>query len=283
MSEDNTLEELRTRFKNHPILGTINDEQLQTFKLFHDGLKQKVIGKHLSQEQWDQWRSKNDNLDDMCLYRFLYGYGWNVDCCIGVAIEMIEWIKSFKPKEIKLKDVERVARCGHLFHYGHDRKNRPVLYLLSAKDTLDNTQENIEEKFKHIVHEVESCIRDIEKPDETYRITWVVELLGGTISMNMVQTLKGHFDILGARYPERCAQILVLNPPWIASWVWAFLKPFLTADMVERYVFISGNANQIREQLLQYISEDQLIPELYNGKANFNFDFDKMVQEEENN
>jgi hypothetical protein len=226
---------------------------------------------------WPKWRESD--LDDMCLYRFLYGYGWNVECCINVAIDMIEWIQEVKPKEIRIKDLE-IARTGHLFHYGHDLKDRPVLYLISAKDTLENTEENVKEKFKHIVHTVEQCIADIKNPKEVYRITWVVELANSSISMSMVQTLKGHFDVLGARYPERCAQILVLNPPWYASWAWSFIKPFLTPEMQERYIFIRGYPNQVREQLLTYIGEDQLPPELYNGKANFKFDYDKMKQSE---
>jgi hypothetical protein len=275
-----TWHEVQQQYADHPILKTLDQEQWEKFVAFRDGLQEKVIqDKVISQQQWDEWRS-NDILDDMCLYRFLYGYGWDVQLCIGVAIEMIEWIKTIKPRDIKLKDLEHIARSGHLFHYGHDRKDRPVLYLLSAKDVTENSEDLVKEKFKHIVHTVEKCIQDIKNPKETYRITWVVELLNGSISMSMVQTLKGHFDILGARYPERCAQILVLNPPWFASWAWSFVKPFLNKEMQDRYVFIRGSTDQVREQLLTYIAEDQLIPELYGGKAKFKFDFDRMVKEE---
>ncbi|KAL0490157.1 rsc5 [Acrasis kona] len=275
-----TTEQYEDQFKAHPILSTMNKEQIGKFVEFENKLHSKIPCDVIpNEEKWLELRS--DDLDDMCLYRFLYGYGWDVDLCVGVATEMLEWQRDFKPKEIKVKDIKYVAESGYLFHYGHDKKDRPILWLISAKDKLENTEPIVQDKFKHLVHSVERCIEDIKDPTTTYRITWVVELADASVSMAMAKALKSHFDVLGARYPERCAQILVLNPPWVASWIWTFVKAFLTHEMQERYVFIRGNHDQIKQQLLGYIDEDQIIPELYEGKAKYKFDLDKIIQEDE--
>jgi hypothetical protein len=286
---DSTPESIKTAFASHPILGTFDDEKRTKFiKILTDLHERATKGSNdkpaiASEEEWNNWRH-SDVLDDMALFRFLFGYQWDVEFAANMAFEMLEWQKSFKPKDIRMKDIQKVARNAYLFHHGHDKKMRPILYMIIGNDKAENTDENVDLKFKHLVHTNEQCIKFIEKYGnaDTYQILWIVELKNGSISLNLVKSMKGLFDLLGNRYPERCGQILVLNPPWTLNVIWSFLKPFLTQSQIDKYQFIKGSDAEIRTQLLKFIDEDQLIPTLldYNGKADFTFDVDRIIQEE---
>jgi hypothetical protein len=151
---------------------------------------------------------------------------------------MVEWNVSFKPKDIRLKDLKKVAKNAYLFHHGHDKKNRPILYMILGNDKAENNEETIDLKFKHLVHTNEQCIKFIEKNGnaDTYQITWVVELKNGSLSLNLVKSMKHLFDLLGNRYPERCGQILVLNPPWTLNIIWSFVKPFMVSQRSAQFI-----------------------------------------------
>jgi len=280
---DSTPESLKSAFSSHPTLKDLDDEKRTKFVKILNDLHTKVTQAGLAtEEQWQQWRN-SDVLDDMALFRFLYGYQWDVDFATNICYEMLEWIKTFKPKDIRLKDLEKVAKNAYLFHHGHDKRNRPLLYMIIANDKAENNEQNMDLKFKHLVHTNEQCIKYIEKHGnaETYQIVWIVELKNGSLSFNLVKSMKGLFDLLGNRYPERCGQILVLNPSWTLNVVWSFIKPFLTESQIEKYVFIRGSDTEVRQQLLKYIDEDQIVPLLdYKGKANFQFDFDRLAKED---
>jgi len=281
---DITVEGLKDHFskQQNTTLKSLDDEKLKKFVEFLGSLHKVVIDeKILTEEEWKQLR-ESDTLDDMALYRYLYGYAWKMEDCVKMCKEMIEWERKYKPKEVRLKDVEEVAKFGYLFHHGHDKKNKPLLWMLLENDKVPNEEKYLDLKYKHLVHTNETCIRWMEKnggPD-TFNITWVVEIKGSSLSLSTVKATKHLFDSLGQNYPERVGQILILNPPWTASIIWSFVKPFLTQQQIDKYVFIKGSEKDIRQELLKYIDEDQLIPALYQGKSSFTFDLQRMIKEE---
>jgi hypothetical protein len=81
---DSTADSLKTAFSSHPILSALDDEQRQKFVKIQNDLHTRVLAPRDNQapigteELWTQWRT-SDILDDMALYRFLYGYQWDVD------------------------------------------------------------------------------------------------------------------------------------------------------------------------------------------------------------
>jgi hypothetical protein len=301
---DISLEELKNVFAEHPVLKRIEEQKLVIFKDFltttyKSAVQENLILTHpttnevikedkplLTQEEWVSLRNSNV-LDDMCLFRYLYhvlfGTG-EVKINIYYLLDMLRWRKSFKPEEIRLKPLEKVAKSGFVYHSGHDKRNRPLLYLLIAKDMTEHTPENIDLKFKTMVYEFERCIKFMEDncPPEVYQVVWVVQAYNATINLDLVRSMKRFFDELEARYPERTGQILVLNPPWTINVIWPFLKPFLTQEQQDRYVFISGwYDSDIRDALLKHIDENQLAKELYDGKHPFLYDFKALVSQQE--
>ncbi|KAL0486324.1 phosphatidylinositol transfer protein [Acrasis kona] len=258
---DSTADSLKELFQSHPILGKLNVEQLEKFaqalKIIHSKLYEEASEKGEQEnfeQEWASWRN-SDVLDDMCIYRYMYGYLWDVDVAVKQCVDMLQWVRSFKPKDIKLKDLESVAQNGYLFHHGVDKLNRPVFYLLIGKDSAPNTEENVDLKFKHLVHTNEQCIKRLEEngQDDIYQILWVVDMKNGSVNLNLVKSLRHLFDNLGVRYPERCGQILILNPPWTLNVIWAF-----TQQQIDKYKFIKGTTEKIKQELLKYIDEDQI-------------------------
>jgi hypothetical protein len=91
---DSTPASLKTTFASHPILQAFDDEKRQKFVKMLQDLHTKVTtpqeGKNAvgTEEQWNKWRN-SDVLDDMALYRFLYGYQWDVDFAVNICMIII--------------------------------------------------------------------------------------------------------------------------------------------------------------------------------------------------
>mmetsp|Transcript_7776 Transcript_7776/g.20017 ORF Transcript_7776/g.20017 Transcript_7776/m.20017 type:complete len:595 (+) Transcript_7776:616-2400(+) len=75
--------------------------------------------------------------------------------------------------------------------------------------------------------------------------------------------IKGTSGIAGAHYPERCANILIVNAPGIFSSVWKLIKPMI-APATQEKVRIAKAGEETTNEMLTLIDLDQL-PEEYGG------------------
>ena len=69
--------------------------------------------------------------------------------------------------------------------------------------------------------------------------------------------------------------MIIINAPFLANVIIPLIQPFLSKDQQEKYVFISGKPEKIREELSKYVDMNQLPPEFTDGKSGFPFDFKK--------
>lgn len=185
------------------------------------------------------------------------------------------WRKTFNPEKLRLKDL-KYADKQMIYQYGMDKEGHPVQYIIVKNDDLENNEENIKEKFKLLVYSFEMCVRQMQEP--VINVVNVVELEGASLSISMARTLKGMFDELGVYYTERTAKIIVLNAGWTISIIWSFLKSFLPQHVIEKYIFIGGDREQIRKELLKYIDESQLA--LYGKDGDLNVNLELMTKRE---
>ena len=119
-------------------------------------------------------------------------------------------------------------------------------------------------------------------PPGVWNITWVVDLQGASISLSLVQSMKGIFDELGEYYAERMARLILINYGWGISMIWSFLKPLLYANTVEKWQFLATSgtaADKIATDISKYIDLDQLSPDVH-GKSGFKFDWNNEQQRE---
>jgi len=72
-------------------------------------------------EGWNLDEEQKAFINDMCLFRYLSGLQWNMDQASKQLKETMDWRKEFRPQDIRLKDLEPVAKQGFLFHYGYDK------------------------------------------------------------------------------------------------------------------------------------------------------------------
>jgi hypothetical protein len=229
----------------------------------------------------DSWNIQDKEVQnfvsDLTLFRFLNGLGWDVQVAAPQLKETCDWRASFKPENVKLSDVEKVAKQGYMYHFGYDKKFRPVIYLQLGKDKAENDEEGRMLKFKNVVWIMEDCIKKM--PKGVYNITWIIDATNTSLTLSLVKQMKDMFTKLGDYYTERLAMAFVLNVPWTLSFIWQFIKMVLPKETVEKYQLISGNTAALKETFLKYIDESQLIEE-YGGTAKFSFNFEAMLAAE---
>lgn len=229
-------------------------------------------------DTWNLAPPEQEFVDDMCLYRFLLGLNWDEKAAEAQLKEACEWRASYKPQDIRIKDVEPLFKQGYCFSIGRDKMNRPIIYLLLGKDKIPNDEEGKELKIKFIVYIMEMVIRAM--PRGIYSITWVIDVQGASLSMSLIKQVKDMFTKIGDYYTERLAMAFACNMPWTISLLWNFVKPFLAKETVAKYRFVKGSPKQLCEIMSSVIEPDQLITD-FGGSVEVDFDFEKMVEAEE--
>lgn len=249
-------------------------------------VKQVLLSENIvkSEEHYDQIRQDPRILDDMALWRYCYGNGWgNKSRTIAMLKGMVQFQLERHPRNLPSESLEVVAQSRSVFTHGYDRDCCPILYWDMGKDNLPTDENGRTMRFNYFSYTYEKMINKLVdeeffRSQNVYQFTYVVEVKGGKgLSLSIAKPVKALFDYLGELYAERVHRIIVLNVPLTANIIWGFIKPFLTAEQVSKYVFIRGNEAQVAEQLAKYISPDQLLDGFYGGKSVF--DFDGMTQQ----
>lgn len=216
-------------------------------------------------------------IDDMCLFRYLKGLNWDLSVAGSQLKETVEWRARMKPQDINLRELETIARQGHLYVHGKDKRGRPIMYYQMGKDLIDNTEENLAMKFKFIVYMMEKAIDMMETG--VYSLTWIIDAKNSNLSLSTVNSVKKTFSELGNFYTERLSRTFALNAPWHFNAIWAIVKLFLVEETKQKYIFVKGDINYVRSQICQHIDESQLIKE-YGGSSTFSFDYDGLLEED---
>eukprot|EP01027_Heterolobosea_sp_BB2_P022005 GEZU01032370.1.p2 GENE.GEZU01032370.1~~GEZU01032370.1.p2 ORF type:complete len:277 (+),score=137.73 GEZU01032370.1:159-989(+) len=250
---------------NHP-LATLTDLQ-----------KDKIKQLRAIADTWGMAEPEQKFCDDMCLYRYLKGLNWDVEISQNQLKETVEWRAKFKPQNITLEDVAPVAKQGYMFTHGFDKEGRPVMYMLMGKDTLDNSEENTMLKFKMVVYMMERAIERMA--DGVYSLTWIIDMKDSNLSLSTVKATKDMFGELGNFYTERLCRTLVINAPWSISTLWSFASKFLAKETRDKYIFVKGSPQQLKDIFTQYIDEDQLIVDYY-GKDPYTYNYEKELEKE---
>jgi hypothetical protein len=228
----------------------------------------------------NSWGEVEDpsQVNDMALYRYLLGLGWDVDVAASHLEDTLRWRKEFRPQDLQLRDFEPVAKSGWCYHYGFDRKSRPIIYIKLGRDKAPDTAENRLLKYKYLAYMQEKCISRM--PEGVYNITWVVDLAGANITLSLIQSMKDMFVKLGDHYTERLAKVYVMNLGWGLSLIWKFLKPFLAKSTIEKYVILNGNDKLVCQELIKDIDPSQMPKEFF-GESDCKFNFDTITAEED--
>lgn len=116
---------------------TTNDE-----KKFMAEIKKIVSSWELGEEE-----KKFIESEEFLIYRYCYGYGWNIKEVPNFLKNMLKWRAKYKPQLLRLKDCQWASK-GIVFNHGFDRKGNPVVYMVPKNDPFPNSPENKIEKVK---------------------------------------------------------------------------------------------------------------------------------------
>jgi hypothetical protein len=173
---------------------------------------------------------------------------------VPLILDNYKWREEFKPQNLRYKNLKYYNE-GALQTFGKDRNGNPVQYLILRNFNIDGTQEQLDFKFEEMVYNYELNTRMMKEPD-VYQVTTVVELLDGSISASnsffiflikkKVKAIKSMFDKIGHCYPERSNRVIILNAGWTFSAIWYFVKSFLSAETISKYIFIDGYYEDVR-------------------------------------
>lgn len=229
-------------------------------------------------EQWGLTEEDKAFVDDLCLFRYLSGLKWDLKIAAEQLKETLAWRREYKPWNIRLKDVESVAKSGFLYHYGYDKQSRPIIYIQMGKDKTDMSEENKLLKFKFFVYIMEKCVARMA-PGVT-NILWIVDMKDSSLSLGVVKAMKDMFVKLGDYYTERLARCMMINVGWTLSLIWSFVKPFLAQETIDKYVIVKGGSKELDEVLGKYVDKSQLSEE-YGGVCKYSYDFNVLSLEEQ--
>lgn len=119
-------------------------------------------------------------------------------------------------------------------------------------------------------------------PPGVTEFLWVSNMKGFNVSLSDVQQLKEPFMLTADYYPGRFGKCIIINLHWMYNVIWNVVKLFISKQAAEKYVFISGNDNEVFEELKKHIAP-QYIPQDCYGKTKYcswKYDYQQAAQEE---
>lgn len=218
-------------------LGNLNGDQQKAL----DGLKAKLAG--------DVGAST-----DADLLRFLRANSFAVEKAATMFTENLIWRKSFNIEKMTVNYVARELRTGKgRFLPLPDKRGRPIVVLRPAK---------------HVPSE--SSPLEVVKM-MTYNFETVIKLMGpGVESMVLIVDMNGlqprnvdfrvpklFLETIQNRYPERISLILVVNAPWFFRFVWATIRRFFGADLLQKVHILGSDMTTLQA----FVTPDCLLKE----------------------
>lgn len=175
-------------------------------------------------------------LDDECYLRYLNARDFDSTKAYCLLKESLKWRQEFKPHKIEYTTVEGVCRLGSMYINNFDLFGSPLIYvkpgpynpfpaetrlkaLVYVKRTTFTSQFPLKnaKKKKKTPKVIENAISRMDKSKGVSTLTWLLDFTDyGTRAKSPDSTIvaKSSLDILQNHYPERLANLLIINAPW---------------------------------------------------------------------
>jgi hypothetical protein len=157
-----------------------------------DEEKQKLAELRETVNSWELDEEQKEFCTDLTLYRYLFGLSWDMEAVNKQLKDTLDWRKEYRPQDIRLEELEPVARSGWLFTADLvDKDSRPILYMLVQNDS-SAADENLDIKFRHIAYTLETMFQKMKEPgmENVYQVTWIVDFKNVSLSVDLVKKLK---------------------------------------------------------------------------------------------
>ncbi|KAG6486470.1 CRAL-TRIO domain-containing protein C23B6.04c-like [Zingiber officinale] len=216
---------------------------------------------------------------DECLRRYLVARKWDVAKSKKMLEETVEWRSSYKPEEIRWREVAEEGETGKAYRADfHDREGRTVIVMRPAKQNT-SSQEN---QLRHLVYLLENAI--INLPEKQEDMMWLIDFTGWSLSNAVpIKQAREIANILQNHYPERLGFAFLYNPPRIFEAFWKVVKYFLDPKTFQKVKFVYPKNQESMEVMSEFFDLDVLTAE-FGGRNKTEYEheaFSKMMEEDD--
>jgi hypothetical protein len=212
---------------------------------------------------WTDNPVKRAWLDEACLRRFLRARSWVVDDSATLLRECCAWRDEKKIWTLhgdRNATLKNEIATGKMYRNGFDRLKRPIIY---SRDRRQNSRD--------YPAQVESVINCLERAAATMDRSAGVEqwvFMFDFAGYSMANAPPFHvsrevLDVFQSRFPERLGLAVMIDVPWLWSFTFKAISPFLSPSTKAKIRFVSGDLATKREALSDVI--DPAVLEHYFG------------------
>eukprot|EP00053_Salpingoeca_punica_P007533 m.68704 g.68704 ORF g.68704 m.68704 type:complete len:518 (+) comp14194_c0_seq1:74-1627(+) len=207
------------------------------------------------QKALDDLKSKvGAGASDSDLLRFLRGTEWNVDKAKTYWDENKLWRTQFNVDKLTVNYVAREVRSGKMRLLNQtDKKGRPIVVLQPSKHSPKESSPL--EVSKLLTYNLEQAVKMMKGDVESVVI--IVDFKGMSPRAADLRVPKIVLETLQQRYPERVDLVLVVNAPWFFRFIWATIRTFFSADMLNKVHILGSDMTTLQA----YVSPDALLRE----------------------
>ena len=215
---------------------SLSKEQQAKFKT----LQAKVTEANLQSEELDALFE----LDEITLLRYLVGAKFNVELAFGGLQKTIEWRSEQKPWLLKQKQFCQGANCtfqrlGNTAEGGHGM----LLFKLVALHPEDYTDETW---TNYVIFSLDEALKSTLNTS-SFQLVWIIDMNGWSTkkhaSRKALRLIKRFIFIAQNHYPERLAEMQIVDSPWIFKSTFKLLAPFIDPRTRQKIRFTAKNVN----------------------------------------
>jgi len=200
----------------------------------------------------------------------------------------MEWRKKWDidnygngPKPPKFDLVQKVIPQSQ--SHGLDREGRPISFekygradaatMISLLTPEEYLRVHIY-KFQNLLMKAEESSKTLDKNIETF--TLVLDLEGIKMDTRKTNDFLTVCSLNDAdNYPERLGRMIIINTPWVFSFIWKIVAPFIDAKTKSKISIVYG---KYTDDLLKYIPMESL-PKEYGGPCSCKGSSSKCIPE----
>lgn len=137
----------------------------------------------------DKWNELRElTLDNFAFFRYSRGFEWKLDEATRLIVKMVNWRAVYKPEEIRMEEFTNTTCTSNMMiDQGICQNDMPIFYMWTNKDLLDNSEENKQLKFRHLVYLHERNFRRREFKGTAFQMNWIVDV--SAISLSLVKRM----------------------------------------------------------------------------------------------
>jgi len=210
------------------------------------------------QETLDEFRKQLDSANpghgqtDRDLLRYLRAREFKLDKSLPMIQKTLQWRSEMKPSETPLETIREFYDRGETLPAGKDLRGRPVVWTFNKH----HNPEMADLAVQNHLYLFERLIKEMPEGEET--IVSVFDLTGYTMANKDDKWRKNIINAFQNHYPERMGMFIIINPPPIFGVIWWMIRMLMPKRTTQKFEFIKGTPEQVKEKLLELFPEDSI-------------------------